>query len=282
MVAAAGIAVVVVAVTAWYFGTRSPESPGPPVPQVPWTTLGTRDVHSLAFVDAAGSKVLFGHHGGLSSSDDGGRTWSALSVKEDAMSTSPASDGSIVIAGHEVLVASRDGGATWAPIASDLPSLDIHGFARDPADPARMWAYLATGGLWTSSDYGARWTRVREDNVLFPLAVGGPAGTRLLGVDATGLVASDDGGETWTPLTSPETFPLTALVATPDGRTIYAGSPDGLFRSEDGGKSWSSTAYRDSAFAVATTPDGRIVAVVSQETEFFRSDDGGATWPGPS
>lgn len=58
--------------------------------------------------------------------------------------------------GHEVLVASRGGGATWVSIASDLPSLDTHGFAGNPTDPARMWAHLATGGLWTSSDYGAR------------------------------------------------------------------------------------------------------------------------------
>jgi photosystem II stability/assembly factor-like uncharacterized protein len=197
------------------------------------------------------------------------------------MSTAPASDGSIVIAGHDVFVASRDGGATWSPIRSDLPSLDIHGFARDPADPARMWAYLATGGLWESTDHGERWARVREDNVLFPLAVGGAAGTRLLGVDATGLAASDDGGRTWTPLSTPKTIPMTALAATTDGRVVYAGSPDALFRSEDGGRTWSTTGYRGSAFAVATTLDGRTVAVVDRETEFFRSDDGGATWPGP-
>ena len=249
--------------------------------QVPWTSFGTQDVHSLAFADVAGSRVLFGHHSGLSSSTDGGRTWSALSVRDDAMSTAPASDGSIVIAGHDVFAASRDGGATWSPIRSDLPSLDIHGYTRDPRDPARMWAYLATGGLWESTDYGERWARVREDNVLFPLAVSGAAGTRLLGVDATGLAASDDGGRSWTTLSVPETFPMTALAATTDGRIVYAGSPEALSRSEDGGVTWSPTGYRGSAFAIATTPDGRTVAVVSRETEFFRSDDGGATWPGP-
>lgn len=193
----------------------------------------------------------------------------------------PADDGSIVIAGHEVFTASRDGGRTWAPIASDLPSLDIHGFTRDPADPARMWAYLATGGLWQSTDFGAHWTEVRTDNVLFPLAIRDGFATRLLGVDVTGLVTSSDGGRTWSALATPPTHPLTSLAATPDGRTLYAGTLDGLFRSDDVGRAWSPTTYRGSAFAIAVTPDGATVAVVSRQTEFFRSPDSGSTWPGP-
>ena len=44
---------------------------------------------------------------------------------------------------------------------------------------------------------------------------------------------------------------------------------------------WLRTAYEGSAFAVATTPDGQSVAVVSRETGFFGSPDGGATWPAP-
>ena len=68
---------------------------------------------------------------------------------------------------------------------------------------------------------------------------------------------------------------------TPDGQVVYAGSPDSLYRSADGGKSWNATLYKGSAFAIATSADGAIVAVVSRETEFFRSPDGGTTWPGP-
>ncbi len=260
-----------------YVVLRSQPSEG----AVAWARLGTSDVHSLAFVSDDPQHILFGHHGGLSESRDGGRTWRPLPVRDDAMSMAPASDGSIVIAGHEILTASRDGGATWTPIAADLPSRDIHGFTRDPADPARMWAYLAAGGLWESADFGAHWTRVREDNVLFPLAVHDGGTTRLLGVDATGLVASADGGATWSLLGMPPTFPMTSLAATPDGRIIYAGAPDGLFRSSDGGRTWGQTGYTGSAFAVATSPDGMTVTLVSRETEFFRSSDGGATWPGP-
>lgn len=252
----------------------------PAAEPVSWARLGTEDIHSLTFVDDDPSRLLFGHHGGLLATTDGGRTWAPLPVRDDAMSTSAAADGSVVIAGHNVLAASRDRGSTWSPIDADLPTLDIHGFTRDPADPARMWAYVATGGLWESQDSGRRWERAREDNVLFPLAVRAEGGTRLLGVDATGLVASDDGGRSWSPLTTPETFPMTALAATPDGRVLYAGSQRGLFRSRDGGRSWDPTGYPGSAYAVAAT-DGDIVAVVSRETEFFRSSDGGSSWPAP-
>ena len=248
---------------------------------VGWSRFGTQDVHSLAFVEGDPQRLLFGHHGGLYASNDGGRSWSSLPFRDDAMSTSPASDGSVVIAGHNVFAATRDGGATWSPIAADLPSLDIHGFTRDPVDPARMWAYLATGGLWESQDFGSRWERVRDDNVLFPLAVRAGSTTRLLGVDASGLVASDDGGRSWSALSAPEAFPITALAATADGGVVYAGSPDDLLRSPDGGRTWAMTAYGGSAFAIATTTDGQTVAVVSRETEFFQSSDGGATWPGP-
>ncbi len=247
--------------------------------QTAWARLGTNDAHSLAFVDGNPNRVLFGHHGGLLSSADGGVNWSALAVGQDAMSMAPAGDSSIVIAGHEVFAASRDSGATWTPVSSDLPSLDIHGFARDPQDPGRMWAYLATGGLWESVDYGVHWSRVRDDNVAFPIAVRDPS-LRLIGVDTTGLVSSDDDGRTWASLVTPAAYPLTALAATQDGTVIYAGSTDGLFRSDDAGRSWTRTNYKGSAFAIATSPDGQAVAIVSREANFFRSPDGGLAWPG--
>lgn len=249
--------------------------------QTAWARLGSEDVHSLAFVSDDPDHLLFGHHGGLSQSLDGGRTWRPLPTDADAMAMQPATDGSIVIAGHEVFTLSRDGGRTWQPIAADLPSLDIHGFARDPADPFRMWAYLATGGLWESTDAGAHWIRVREDNVLFPLAVRGAGGIRLLGVDANGLVASDDGGRTWAPVGTPPTYPMTALAATTDGSTLYASSTDGLYRSDDAGRTWTKTSFSGAPFAIATSEDGQTVAVVARTTEFYRSSDGGRSWPGP-
>ena len=268
------VVVAAIAVAAFWLTSR-------PSGQQGWATLGTTDVHSLAFVDGNADHLLFGHHGGVLESQDGGRTWEPLDTNVDAMALTAASDRSIVIAGHDVLTTSPDGGATWKPVSADLPSLDIHGFTRDPANPTRMWAYLATGGLWESIDGGLGWSRVREDNVAFPLAVPTQTGTRLLGVDASGLVASDDGGRTWTAVGAPPTYPMTALAASADGTVLFAGAPDGLFRSRDGGRTWATTGYCGSALAVATTPDGLSVGLVSQATAFFRSPDGGATWTGP-
>ena len=272
----AGLAAIIVG-AAVFLVVREPGGSG----QTAWTNFGTEDVHSLAIVGGDPQQILFGHHGGLEASRDGGRTWSAVAVRDDAMSTSAAADGSIVIAGHEVFVASQDGGVTWAPISADLPSLDIHGFTRDPADPARMWAYLATGGLWESVDFGKHWAQVRADNVIFPLAVRDGTTTRLLGVDATGLISSPDGGRTWTSIGAPAAYPMTSLAATADGKVLYAGSTDGLLRSADGGRTWAKTGYKGSAFAIATSGDGQMVAVVSRDTDFFRSSDGGASWPPP-
>lgn len=61
-------------------------------------------------------------------------------------------------------------------------------------------------------------------------------------------------------------FPMTGFAASADGSVLYAGATDGLFRSADGGRSLAKPSYSGSAFAVATSADGRMVAVVSSET----------------
>lgn len=273
--AVGAVAVIGVAVVAFVSARPSVASASP------WSRLGTQDVHSLAFVGDDPDRLLFGHHGGISASSDGGRTWQLLGTRSDAMSLGAASDGSIVIAGHEVLAASRDDGRTWQNIPAALPSLDIHGFARDPGDPARMWAYLATGGLWESRDSGSTWERVQQENVLFPTAVRSGGATRLHGVTADGLASSDDGGRTWQRVASPEIYPIASLAATSDGSVLIAGGPAGLARSDDGAATWSDLSFDGEPAAIAVTAGGRTVALVTRSTEYFRSDDGGRTWPAP-
>lgn len=264
-----------VVVVAWAV-SRSPASP------TGWARLGTDDVHSLAFAPDSTDHLYFGHHGGILESRDGGRSWTPLPVTADAMGMRPAADGSIVIAGHEVLVSSADGGATWAPIRSDLPNIDIHAFARDPDDPVRMWAYLAGGGVYETSDGGVHWSSVLDGHRPFLAAIQAPSGAGLLGIDPfAGLARSDDGGRTWATLSQPEAYPTYGLAATPDGQVVLIGTGDGLLRSTDGGRSWATIELPGSPFAIAVSADGQSIAVVTRSTEFFRSDDGGRSWLGP-
>lgn len=186
--------------------------------RVPWTRLGTRDVRALRFPEPGTDRLLFGHHEGVLRSDDGGRGWTPLAFGEDAMGMAAASDGSIVVAGHLVFQALQDGGATWAPIDADLPSLDIHAFARSLADPARMWAYLAEGGVYESTDGGTGWKKVTDGHVFALTAIREGDADVLLGIDPfLGLVRSPDGGRTWQPSGKPPAGPVTSLAATPDG-----------------------------------------------------------------
>lgn len=267
------VAVVAVAAGFVYLEVRSSAAQ-----QESWSRLGTSDVHALAFIDNDPQRLIFGHHGGLRMSNDGGRTWQALASGPDAMALSVVGPDSIVIAGHGVLAASVDGGRTIVPVRNDLPSDDIHGFTRDPAQPARMWAAIATGGVFETTDGGSTWVAVRDEAMFNLAAIHRDGGTQLLGVDASGLTTSPDGGRTWSPLATPPTYPMTALAASADGQLMYAGSPSALYRSTDGGRSWGETAYRGSVLALAAVGDS--VALVSQDTEFFRSEDRGQTFAG--
>jgi len=275
----------VLAVT--FFVTRQ-QVPGPPTARaggepVAWARLDTQDVHSLAFVPGSTDRLLFGHHGGVLETEDGGRSWDSLAVDEDAMGMRPADDGSIVIAGHDVFQASYDAGSTWASIPTDLPSLDIHAFARDPDDPRRMWAYLAAGGLYESLDGGIGWSEVFDGHRPALVAVSRQGVTVLVGLDPfTGLVESDDGGRSWRGLGPPPSSPVLTLAATRDGRSIVLGATEGLFRSDDGGASWSERLLAGTVLAAAISEDGSTVAAVTRETDFFRSDDAGRTWSGPT
>ena len=255
---------------------------GAPGTPVPWARLGTADVHSLAFVGESGQDLLFGHHNGVLRSIDGGRTWAALPVAQDAMEMAAAQDGSIIIAGHNVFEASVDGGATWAPIHSDLPSLDIHGFTRSVTDSSTMWAYLAEGGVYVSTDFGVTWREAYSGSVQQLRAIERAGGDALLGIDLRGLVASSDSGASWVPIGTPPTAPVTSLAATDDGQIIALGGVDGLYLSRDGGKVWQRVLNARIVLAVALDTGGQRLAAVAQDTSFYRSDDGGATWGGPA
>lgn len=250
---------------------------------VAWATLGTSDAHALTFVGDDPDHLLFGHHGGLLESRDGGRTWASTGLTAvDAMQVAAPAGGRIQVAGHEVYVESTDGGQSWQPVPNDLPSLDLHAFAADPQDPDRAWAFVAGVGLFATVDGGRTWDSIQPGNWGALTAYRDDRVTVLVAIGPSGLVSSRDGGETWRPIAYPGAPLSGGLAASAEGSVLYAATTSGLRRSTDQGAAWEATEFDGVALAVGVNRnDAMDVALVDGETRFYRSPDGGATWPGP-
>lgn len=269
------VAVGLVSVVAWWMQ----DHPQP----VSWSRLDSPDAHSITFEGSATEVLYFGSHAGVHRSVDGGRSWRPLDLAADAMTIGAVGAGSLIVAGHDVLVISNDSGASWTELPNDLPNLDIHGFARDPIDPLRMWAFLAAGTIHESRDGGLQWTQVFTGTRPFLTAATASGGTLLLAVDPeSGPVRSADGGRTWAALSNPEAYPITALASGPDAELIVVGTNGALIVSNDGGASWRRDPFPGTPLAAAVARDGRTMAVVSGDRRVYRSSDGGRTWPGPA
>jgi len=247
-----------------------------------WARLGTPDVHSLAFDPADAQHLYFGHHNGLLESRDGGRTWQPSALAgTDAMNVRIAGEG-IQIAGHEVYVESTDAGASWQPVPNDLPGLDLHAFALDPADPDHAWTFAVGFGLYETHDAGRHWALRQPGNWGYFATYRAADRTALVAVGPEGLVRSLDGGSTWEPLAYPGAPLAGGIAAATDGSVLYAATSDGIRRSVDRGQTWSETGFDGVALAIAVAPDDpMLLAVVDDGTRFYRSPDGGTSWPAP-
>lgn len=248
-----------------------------------WATLGTADVHALAFAPGDASHLYFGHHDGLLETRDGGRSWQPASLSGvDAMNVQTAGATKIQIAGHEVYVESVDGGASWQLVPNDLPGLDLHAFAIDPADADHAWTWAVGFGLFETHDGGRHWQLRQPGTWGYLVAYRAADATALLAVGSEGAVRSLDGGTTWQPLAYPGAPLAGGLAAAADGSVLYAATTVGLRRSTDQGQTWRQTTFDRAALSVAVASDDPMdVAIVDESTRFFRSPDGGASWPAP-
>lgn len=146
--------------------------------------------------------------------------------------------------------------------------------------------YIATGGHFRSTDYGATWTSGTARNV------------ESMAVDSTGRVflgardnatyfgeiyVSNDRGITFTKINEPginDAASVLGLYACAPN-TVFAGA-DGAYRSTDNGATWTHLDNRGLKACrrttdVAVDTDGTLYSA-SNEHGVSRSDDGGTTW----
>lgn len=252
----------------------------------PLYTFQTGDFHAIAFDPSNPERLVFGHHGGVLESEDGGRNWSDL-VSEDSFDGmnlvfDPADPDTLYLAGHNVISRSDDGGRTWNAFEHNLPGIDLHAFAASQSTPGRFYAFALGAGIFVSENGASEWA---------PLAPDAPQGTHsiveldenslLLGAIDEGILISDDGGATWSPSrTGIEWGLIFSVHADPIARKIYAGTSNGVFVSSDSGRSWSPTSLDDAQIiSVGVNPDQPDeVMAIDRSGGLYSSSDGGESW----
>ena len=136
----------------------------------------------------------------------------------------------------------------------------------DPSDHKIVYAGT-TEGLWKTTDGGATWKRTTGANIVVNDVMVDPRRPArvLLATDRSGVLASDDGGLTFTPANRGFAHRQVAalLVDRRDRSVLYAGLLNdkeygGVFVSRDAGQTWTQ---------LSEGLDGRDVLVLRQDTD---------------
>lgn len=300
-IGAAGIVAVAVAAFAWVRlsdsgGSAQPGGPSSYAASASSTggelaQLRTPDFHSMAVSPTDPDLLVYGHHGGILQSTDGGRTWLTTNLSgesDDAMGMAFAgpSGRTVFAAGHDTFFKSTDAGRTWERIRPKLPATDVHGLTAAPDDANRVYAYVVRFGLYRSDDGGTTWTAAATNlpGDVMGLSAG-PGGRVYAAGMQSGILRSDDGGLTFRPTGQGASGSMAVAASASDPDVVYAGGVGVLFQSTDGGASWQarSTPGGGEVLIVAVSPaDPMDVTVVSVQDDraghVLRSTDGGATW----
>ncbi|MEM8493919.1 MAG: hypothetical protein AAF663_00855 [Planctomycetota bacterium] len=208
------------------------------------------------------------------------------------------------------LYRSNDDANTWRALHQNLPRGRgdvncVRGFLEHPANPDRLVLITGTrwrdvGGVWTSGDGGATWTKTL-DALFWANAEGRQLGSTLiafpgepetlLAAGPGGVFRSEDFGDTWTETGAPEALNPVMLFVDPDDpascwlsavplntytqdRPIEAGG--GWWHSGDGGRSWSRHADTGPVELVVDPVSKRWIGLIDFMPHV--SEDRGRSW----
>ena len=252
---------------------------------------GDPRVYALA-LDPRDSKTLYAATGkGVFRSADGAATWQAAGAEvadESVRSIAVGPDGTIV-AGMQAEGPwwSTNDGASWTQSKADvdLAGDTVYALLADPKQAGTFYAGAPNHAL-RSTDGGRSFVTLKKGfswiNFLSLALDPTGGGTLLAGNNRDGLMATGDGGKTWT-FRSGGLHALAATAVTnPATGALYLGSTQaGVHRSTDGGATWAlaNEGLTDrSALAIVADPGDAKTLLLGTEAGIFRSTDAAATW----
>lgn len=235
-------------------------------------------IHGLA-VDPADGALYAGSHYGLFRVPEDGPP-ALVSPVQDYMGFTIAGPGRFLASGHPGaeqdgpssvgLIESTDGGETWESLSlsgeADFHSLEV-------ADDTVFGLNSMTGELMVSEN-GREW-ETRSDAPLADIAVNPQDIAEVVATSQEGPVFSDDGGETFEPLTG---APLLVLVDWAADGTLVGVDPHGaIYASTDAGTSWEARGRLSGPPEALHVEDGQTIYAAASGV-VWESNDGGNTF----
>jgi photosystem II stability/assembly factor-like uncharacterized protein len=260
--------------------------------------------------------IIFPEPAVLLHTTDGGVNWQSIALPPNAQfsemafagsngwllgqACTPQPDTGYCSGGQTVdLLRTTDGGATWTLQQTDLPSIvhsltfvdDMHGWL---SASACALPDICIFGVYRTTDGGATWSLSELGNPAFvgPTAFRDAmtgwlieqdciiAFTCSIGLPATHVLRTDDGGATWTPVGSfdlPSRLQTASAMMLHDG-VLYLTGYGVALRSADDGQTWSIMQHPAMTFDSNVVFVDRDTGYVISRGDLLRTGDAGRNW----
>ena len=157
------------------------------------------------------------------------------------------------------------------------------------ADGSKLAASYTSGGIYSSTNFGAQWTFASNAPVgTFPFLTSSADGGKLVVGSHSDLVGvSTNWGTTWTTnyFSDNPSFYCAAIAASSDASRLVAarlnvsGGNGSIYTSTDSGATWRSNSVPINEWlSVASSVDGTKLVAAEGAGRIYRSTDSGGTW----
>lgn len=257
---------------------------------LPWTPAGSAcrsQVRSLAFpTSEVGYLVL--SNGSVLRTADGGRSWAARTAVPGTSAITPASTmhptdifftstaTGFVTSEGGALYRTTDGGTSWTPVAAAPQHLDSLTFV-----DGRTGFAVGGASVLETTNGGDTWTQqgiVQPPESLDWIRCGDALKCIVATTQGDELLRTDDGGNTWTPIT-PASRQLFAAAYAVSGSVVAVGAGGTMVASPDGGHNFTTiSGGLDATFTLVRATSADVAYAAGQAGAIARTTDGGKDW----